>query len=520
MDRRRLMLGAGALAATSPFFLPRSLARAGQTGDPFSLGVASGEPWPDGFVIWTRIAPQPLAADGQGGLLGPVAVQWQVAEDEAMRAVVQSGEVVADARLAHSIHVETTGLQPDRPYWYRFTALGAQSPTGAARTAPARGARLEAMKIAVASCANYEVGYFSAYRHMAQERPDLVIFTGDYIYEYSYALSRDTPRRHDRSEEIADLVAYRNRYALYKSDADLRALHQAAPCLTIWDDHEVQNDYADDWSQIYGMPRDIFRARRNAAYQAYYEHTPLRRRSVQTADGGMRIYDRFVWGDLAEFTQLDGRQYRSIQGCQRPNNRRAWVAPQTCPDLIDPTRTLLGFEQESWLYEGFRRASTRWNVLVQPILLAPYIQKGADGQLGIYSDGWAAHGLARQRLLTAMNDAALKNAIVLSGDMHGSVAANVHASDTDPSSPVIAAEFLGTSITSDNAPARLAETLDINPHVKMFDMTTQGYMSISLDHQSWETRYQVISDRTDPNATVRTDRVLHVAAGKPGIVEG
>src|SRR5690242_13413008 len=244
LQRRRFMVLSAAGAAA--FSIPRFARTAAY---PFTIGIASGQPLPDGFVIWTRLAPVPLAADGSGGMSAPASVFWEVAADATMRNIVCSGWTEAHSQWAHSVHIEIAGLEPGRPYWYRFTALGEQSPIGLARTAPALGAKPSNMRFAFASCANWQHGYFSAYRHMAAEHPDLIIFLGDYIYEFTTEgpEADKLPRQHDAPTAV-DLTGYRNRYALYRTDPDLQELHAAAPCLMTWDDHEVENDYANEWS--------------------------------------------------------------------------------------------------------------------------------------------------------------------------------------------------------------------------------------------------------------------------------
>jgi alkaline phosphatase D len=297
VTRRQLLVSSGTLAAG---LLITRYGRAQGAGTPFTLGVASGSPSPDGFVLWTRLAPQPLAPDGSGGMAVPVTVFWEIAADDAMRYVVQSGGAVeANRRSAHSVHLEVGGLEPNRPYWYRFTAPGEQSPVGRARTAPRPTDQIDRLRFAFASCSHWELGYFSAYRHMVAENPDLVLFLGDYIYEYTVPAEQAgrTARRHD-GPTATDLAGYRNRYALYRTDPDLQALHAAAPCLMTWDDHEVENDYANEWSQNIDVSPEA------------YEHMPLRARAAPTA-GAMRLYDRFRLGNLVTFAVLDGRQYRS-----------------------------------------------------------------------------------------------------------------------------------------------------------------------------------------------------------------
>src|SRR5262249_38819240 len=252
---------------------------------------------------------------------------------------------------------------PDRPYWYRFTALGEQSVIGCARTTPQPGDRLERLRFAFASCSHWELGYFSAYRHMAAENPNLIIFLGDYIYESSVpaAHADRVVRRHD-APTARDLASYRNRYALYRTDLDLQMLHASAPCLMTWDDHEVENDYANEWSEHTEVSREDFLRRRAAAYQAYYEHMPLRSRAMPH-NGVMRIFDRYRFGNLVTFWVLDGRQYRSKQPCEGSPLRSGHVALDTCTERVDPHRTLLGYEQEHWLFDGFKRADTAWNVV-------------------------------------------------------------------------------------------------------------------------------------------------------------
>ncbi|HEX2151636.1 MAG TPA: alkaline phosphatase D family protein, partial [Stellaceae bacterium] len=272
LSRRALLTGSAAAFVTSrarPLWAtPRD--------DPFALGVASGYPSPNGVVLWTRLAPEPISPDPErpGGMPpNMVPVDWEVAADPNMQQIVRRGTEEADPRFAHSVHVECRGLEPGREYWYRFIAGGDASPIGHLRTAPASGAPLDRLRFGFASCAHYELGYFSAYRHLAAENPDLVLFLGDYIYEFVRKLPAKV-REHSDGVEATDLRTYRNRHAQYKTDPDLRALHESVPCLAIWDDHEVQNDYADDRTQTFDDPV-AFLARRAAAYRAFWEHMPL-----------------------------------------------------------------------------------------------------------------------------------------------------------------------------------------------------------------------------------------------------
>src|SRR5258708_814417 len=288
-DRRRFLQTSTALLLSNSF---SACAQARFTTYPFTLGVASGYPSPDGVVLWTRLM----------GELDPAAipVRWEVAADESMKLIVLSGETSAEPAGAPSGHVEVRGPEPGRWYWYRFVAGDAASQTGRTRTAPAAGAEVARLRFAFASCQQYEQGWFSAYRHMARDDLDLVAFLGDYIYESSWG--REHVRKHDAGEPYT-LDEYRARYALYKSDPDLQRAHLAFPWIFTWDDHEVDNDYADDRPED-GMPRGRFLVRRAAAYRACYEHMPMPA-SMRPRGPDMRVYGDLGWGRLADFYVLD-----------------------------------------------------------------------------------------------------------------------------------------------------------------------------------------------------------------------
>src|SRR5262245_2265884 len=348
-NRRRFLLGAGALsglALTGQFPAYPQTRPPKFTSDPFSLGVASGDPLLDGVVLWTRLAPDPI----NGGGMPPTAVtvNWEIAADDGMKEIVQRGSAVASPELGHSVHVEAPGLKPGRWYWYRFMVGDAVSPIGRTRTAPAFNARLDRLRFAFASCQHYEAGYYTAYKHMAEEQLDLVVHLGDYIYEGAPAADR--PRKHN-SPEIISLEDYRNRYALYKSDPNLKLAHAAFPWIVTWDDHEVDNNYANDVPED-KQSREAFLERRARAYQAYYEHMPLRRSSLPRGPG-MRLYRRLRFGDLAEFNVLDTRQYRDDQPCGDGNK-------PLCPEALNPQATMMGEAQERWLFNNLDRSKALW----------------------------------------------------------------------------------------------------------------------------------------------------------------
>jgi alkaline phosphatase D len=485
---------------------------------PFTLGVASGSPSPDGFVLWTRLAPLPLASDGRGGMSGAVDIRYEIATDPQMRTIVRAGETTADPVYAHAVHLEVGGLRPDRPYWYRFVAKGHASAVGRARTTPAPGAPASGLRFVFASCSHWESGWFSAYRHMAHETPDLVLFLGDYIYEYSHRGERaaNLVRRHEREADAISLADYRNRYALYRTDPDLQALHAVAPCLATWDDHEVHNDYANRWSQDFGVSEREFLRRRAAAYRAFYEHMPLRR-SARPRGPDMRIFGQTRYGDLAAFNVLDGRQHRSPQPCPTPKSRRGHV--DNCADLLDPNRSMLGPPQEAWLQDRFRRSGTRWTIMAQNLLVARLEQAAPNGDLGHFTDGWDGYQANRTRMLDGLAASGARNPVFLAGDIHSSWANDLKADFRNPNSGTIASEFVAPGVTADSPRAAAFKDVQVrNPHIRFVDLKAHGYVSVDLKPSHMETAFRAISDRRDQLATVSTLRRFVVEDGRAGLI--
>ena len=517
VTRRSLLVGATAAIVASGAGPARAAA-----GYPFTLGVASGNPAPDGVVLWTRLAPEPLSPDpDRPGGMPPaiVPVRWEVADDPAMRRIIQHGSVDAAPEFAHSVHLELKGLEPGRDYWYRFIANGEASPTGHTRTAPARGAALGRLRFGFCSCANYEFGYFSAYRHLASEAPDLVLFLGDYIYEHA---SRSDKRVRDHSDgvEATDLRTYRNRHAQYKTDPDLQLLHAAAPCLAAWDDHEVQNDYADRRSLDFADPA-AFLARRAAAYRAFWEHMPLPLSALPKGPDAT-IYSRCDFGDLASFYVVDSRQYRSRLACDSgPRGGAKQLVDATCPERLDPARSYLGMAQEAWLYGQFRARQSprpaRWNILAQQQLMAEFKERLDNGEISYWSDDWNGYPAARQRLLQQMRDTSLPNPVVIGGDIHSFWANDLKLDFDDPAAPVVASEFVGSSITSNPPPyAKFAAWVAENPHIHFFESRKRGYVSVDLSPQQIAVTFRAIDQVRDPAAEVATLRRFVVEDGKPG----
>ncbi len=505
LSRRRFLSQA---AAVSPaLFIRQTSSRF--ASNPFTLGVASGHPLPDGFVIWTRLAPMPLYGGGMG--LEPVLVDWEVAEDEGMTHVVRKGKSLASHEWAHTLHVEVEGLSPERWYWYRFHVGSEESPVGRSRTAPALDASVEFMRFAFASCQHYEHGYFSAYRHMVDDDPQLIVHLGDYIYEEEWGDVR--VRRHE-APEPATLWDYRNRYAEYKSDPDLQSAHAACPWLVTWDDHEVDNDYANLMSEEL-HPEAWFRRRREAAYRAYYEHMPLRRGAAPLGEH-LRLYTQAAFGRLARFFVLDDRQYRSPQACPEPG-RGGSNTLSLCPERLDPARTLLGREQEAWLDASLEKSDAQWNILAQQTLMAELDLSPGEGRR-FWTDGWDGYPEARARLLRSLHEKGTSNPIVIGGDVHMFWVGNLTTDFRDEHAPVVASEIVGSSITShsgetaDHVQAMVAD----NPHLLYGNPEHRGYVLVELTRLDATTRLRGLHDVTAADSGVRTLATYAIENGKPG----
>jgi alkaline phosphatase D len=511
VGRRGFLLAGGAAAAglaaaaVTARGVPALAAGRSLPADPFTLGVASGDPLEDGVVLWTRLAPDPL--DGGGMPARPVPVQWEVGTDERLHRVVRRGVAAALPDLAHSVHVDVRGLRPGAWYWYRFRVGRHQSPVGRTRTAPAAGSLPDRLRFAFVSCQNFQQGFWPAYANLAAEDLELVVHLGDYLYEE--AADPLAPRQHLGGEPTT-LAEYRTRHAQYKSDPALQAAHQAFPWALTWDDHEVENNYAD------GVPENPaetpgFLARRAAAYQAYWEHLPLRRR--QRPQGpDLRLFRRLAFGRLAELAVLDTRQYRSDQPCGDNVQLR-------CPAALDPAQTMTGPEQERWLLAGLARSRARWNVLAQQTMMAQ--MDFAAGSAALYNmDQWDGYVAARARLLGFLHHRRIANTVVLSGDIHSSWAADLKADFDDPASATVASEFVGTSISSDFPAAFIPlvqAALPENPHVSYFDGARRGYVRCELDAARWRTDYRVVQSVAVPTGGVSTAASFEVEAGQPGV---
>ncbi|MCF6476617.1 alkaline phosphatase [Nonomuraea sp. MG754425] len=498
-------LGASAALGQAPV---RASARRAPLADPFRLGVASGEPTHDGVVLWTRLATDPIAPDGLGGMPDrPVPVRWQLARDEHFRHVVRQGAETARREAAHSVHVELDGLDPGAEYFYRFRAGGEISPVGRTLTTPAPGVRGRPLNLSFASCADYQSGWFTAYRRMAEDQPDLIAFLGDYLYEYG---AYRHPVRDQAGGECLDLAGYRLRHAQHKADPDSMLAHAAAPWVVVWDDHDIENAWAGDVPEQPGPP---FLRRRAAAFRAYYENMPLRR--AQRPDGAaLRLHRSVRWGALANLHLLDTRQYRDPYAC---TGRAGTVGPG-CADRLAPGRTMLGREQEAWLDERLRRSRATWDLLGQQVFFMQMDWiKGAEE--GYSNEGWDGYVASRDRL-TAAVDAYGRNAVVLTGDVHAHWAGEIKRDHRDPGSATVAVELVTTSVTSagdgrDEYPdtrTLLAE----NPHVKFFN-GRRGYVRTRITDRELRADFRALAHVTEPGAPARTCASFVVEAGRPAL---
>ncbi|WP_248965905.1 alkaline phosphatase D family protein [Sphaerisporangium perillae] len=526
LDRRSFLvtgLAAGAIAtipASAALADPdpaaetaQSLASRGLRTDPFTLGVASGDPDHSGFVIWTRLAQEPLAEDGMGGMPSrSFPVLWQVYSDERCRRVVRSGVATAAPEWGHSVHVEVDGLFSDREYWYRFRVGPYLSAPGRARTAPHLLSYGGPLAMAFVSCAQYEHGYFTSYRRLAEEHPDLILHLGDYQYEYTkdtYTIPGGNVRDHE-GPETETLAGYRQRHAQYKADPDLQAAHAAAPWLVVWDDHEVDNNWADEVPEKPEVPQPNFLTRREAAFRAYYENMPLRRTSIPRGID-MQLYRRIRWGRMATFHMLDTRQYRDDQGCGD--------GYRDCSAAIDPARSITGAEQEAWLLNGFRNSRAQWDIIGQQVFFAQRDNNAGPAKV-TSQDAWDGYVASRQRITQGWADAKVRNPVVLTGDVHAHWAADLKLDYDDPTGPSVGAELVATSISTggdgaDSDPAT-HPFLAINPHLKFYN-NQRGYVLTKIERDLMTSDFKVLPQVQVAGSEAYTRATFVVEDQVPGV---
>ncbi|MGH3545617.1 MAG: alkaline phosphatase D family protein [Mycobacteriales bacterium] len=530
--RRELFTGTAAVVgAALAGSAPASAAtRTTDTAEPFLLGVASGDPLPDGIVLWTRLVRD--AFDAKSMPARPVTVDWQIAEDERFRRVARAGTTAAHPELAHSVHVDVRGLRPGREYFYRFRVGTHLSPVGRTRTAPAAFADLDRLRLGVVSCQDFQNGYWPAYLGLAEEDLDVVLHLGDYIYEYD-PRSRFADRNHTVPQtpgldQLRTLEDYRNRHAQYKGDPALRRAHAAVGWISAWDDHDVENNYAglideaEDTGSRRQTPEEFVR-QRAAGYQAYYEHMPLRA-AARPGASGLRIYRRFDFGRLVRLNLLDTRQYRTDQPGRSPND--LGLEP---PGASNTAGTLTGAEQERWLTDNLTRSHAGWNVIAQQIMMArtrfpnpipPHMPPTV-----VNLDQWDGYQPQRERLLRLLTQARVTNPVFLAGDVHSTWINELKPNFDDPDSPNVAVEFVGTSISSEFPGEGTYDALikqhnpRLNPHVRYFDGLKRGYLRCEVDRESWRTDVRVVDTIWTREAPTKTAASFAVEAGRPVIVQ-
>ncbi|MET8766796.1 alkaline phosphatase D family protein [Streptomyces sp. NPDC004658] len=523
LGRRRFLTVTGAAAALAfAVNLPAAGTAAAAefdarriTEDPFTLGVASGDPLPGSVLLWTRLAPQPYQPDG-GLPAQRVAVHWELAHDANFRRIVRRGTATAHPEFSHTVHVEVPHLPADRVFFYRFRAGAWLSPTGRTRTAPLPGTRPTALTLGAVSCQAYADGYYTAYRHLAEDDVDVVFHLGDYLYEYAVNATGNDRKYTDRTlpahynRETVTLEDYRLRYALFKSDPDLMAAHAAHPFVVTWDDHETENNYADDIPEDGGSSEE-FLLRRASAYRAYWENQPLRRPQLPTGSD-MRLYRRLHWGRLAQFDVLDTRQYRSDQAYGD-----GWQYPG--PESEDPARTLTGATQERWLIDGWRASRALWNVVPQQVTFSQRYNTTATPSK-VSMDSWDGYPASRERILAGAEAAGVENLMVLTGDVHVHYAFDIKRDFDDPGSRTVGTEIVTTSITSgrDGAdrPSNWATYLAANPHMKFYN-GRRGYVTVTLGQEAARADFKTVPYVTRPGAPVTTAASFVTEAGAPGL---
>jgi alkaline phosphatase D len=530
LDRRRFLRSAltTAVVTSASLCSPPRLSSAGDDREeagvafdpwPFSLGVASGDPLPEGVVLWTKLGAEGLA--GSPPLTGDSEVEWVVARDPGLRDLVRRGSVLARGDDGHSVHVDVDGLEPATTYWYAFRALGASSRTGRTRTAPS--GRASRVRLALVSCASFTEGYFGAYRRLATESVDAVICTGDYYYERHDSWGSVRGASHAR--EVFTLEEYRRRIALYRGDPDLREAHAAHPWIVAWDDHEVANDYAGvEPLASPGAGEPAFLDRRRAAYRAFFEMMPIRR------SDGFRVHRRFAFGDLVDLFVLDTRQFR-----EGPIPARQAARVFSCAAANDPPRSILGGEQRGWLEHGLSESRSTWRLVAQQVMMAALRIGGRSEHGGLVarllgaapatclnSDQWDGYPADRDRLLRHLERESIPDVVVLTGDVHIAMMAELRASFDDVGAAPVATEIVGPSIASGgvpyggNGPTRDA-LYAANPHLRYVEGERRGYVVVDVDRDAVTASVRSIDDARRPSPAFWTSSVWQIARGVPGL---
>jgi alkaline phosphatase D len=560
LDRRRFLKSAG-IAATGTgvmAFHPEAISQhfsdyVSLFENPFTLGVASGDCRSRSVIIWTRLAPDPL--NGGGMPDEDVVVKWIVAKDPDFQHIVRKGYTIASKERGHSVHVNVGGLKPDHWYYYRFIIASYESRIGRTRTLPKKNKEIDKLSFAFVSCQEYQFGYYTAYKHLANEEIDFVIHLGDYIYEVGFNNPYLPSVRHHTDEECVTLEQYRNRYAVYQMDEHLQAARAAFPFFHVWDDHEIDNDWAtdtpEDWDE---QTKAAFVERRISGSKAFYENLPLRNVFVFEDDDdeddeeeeGSRLYRRIDFGKLARISLLDCRRNRSDQPCTTggPQGSEAPKAnppcPEDCPERFDENLMMLGESQEKWLLKNLYKSKSNWNVIASSVWLSQFVYDKRDPRTGavltdsdgktiklINTDCWDGYPVQRQRILDFIEEKSISNFVVVSGDWHVNGAMDIKQNFQQPDSATLGAEFGGVSISSIGpwAPIMQAD-MDKpgNEHVHYVEgdnlragKDVHGYVICHVNPDEWRTEFRVVdSVRKWDDGQISTDATFEVYDGVPG----
>jgi alkaline phosphatase D len=505
VDRRSIIRSGAWLGLTYPAQFAAPLVAAPKFAtNPFASGIASGDPTSNGVVLWTR-----LLGEGDWNRES-VDVRWELASNESFTKDVKRGKTRATPDLGHSVHVEVNGLKAGREYWYRFMVDGAESPKG--RTKTAMSGPADRIRFAFASCQHFETGYYTAYSHLVKEDLDLVVHLGDYIYEGRRGAQAPTRVRYHTGDEIVSLTDYRNRYALYRTDAHLQEAHRLFPWIVTWDDHEVDNNYAGDVPED-KQTRTAFLERRANAYQAYYENMPLRRSSLPKGSH-LQLFRKLDFGPLASFHVVDTRQYRSDQPCNDGTK-------PACPAVFDENATMFGAEQEKWLMDGLSNSRAKWNVIANQVMMAKIDRDPGPGE-SLPLDQWSGYEAPRVRMMKYLEERKPLNPVVITGDVHSNWVCDLRADFRNTKDPVVGTEFVGTSITSGGDGVEVSPTvaayLKDNPHVKFFN-GQRGYVSCTMTPAKFVADYKILDKVTEKDRPIKTRVSYVVEDGRPGAVK-
>ncbi len=514
ITRRNFLQGTLASAV-----VPVSFSLSGCVGEAqiFQHGVASGDPLADRVILWTRVT---IPETYQNIAPEVITVQWQIAVDQGFTQIIQQGSTEALSSKDYTVKVDADGLLADTRYYYRFILENKISPVGRTKTLPATS--IDQVKLAFTSCSHYSFGYFNVYARMAdQDDLDVVLHLGDYLYEYGNDDIYRNPfllnRLHEPAHEMLTLADYRQRHALYKTDIDLQRLHQTHPMICIWDDHEFANDAWQSGAENHQPDTEgSWQTRSQAAIQAYYEWMPIR--EPEMGQSREKAYRNFRFGDLLNLTMLDTRfigrdqQISTFDGSE--NN---------------PERTLLGFEQETWLEQQLlsaQQVGITWKLLGQQVMMMPMRLAGSY----LNKDTWDGYQAARLRLLDFIESQQINDVVVLTGDIHSSWAAELAKNPYDinqynalTAKGALAVEFVTSSVTSPSIPlvgvqqivGDAAQLLRVeNWHIKYIDMKNRGFVKLTITHQQVKADWYHVPIVSTRNNFVQKARTFIVKQGK------